>query len=309
MTFKLRNIKEKTMSFSQFQMVKRSIALTLALIVSGCIQAPTIFQPFAARDINDKFESGFYVPSTDTLYIVFDSSASMNLPYLEGKYQGIPLPPRAPSRFQVGQEIIKRMTHTLPAMDLNIAVRTFGYGSCLSWENTQLSYPLQPFTLKDFKAAYDSLECASGGSPLDQALLGVNSDLQNSQSNNITLVIISDGEDYDDDPMPALETLKNTFGQRLCLDTIWLGETDENEQPGKQTLQQLTDAIGCGQTYEAKNVASPSDMAVFVRNVFMTAVDMDEDGVPDVKDDCPGSVLVGQSATGQKVTGFNACSN
>ena len=252
------------------------------VIISGCMPKPTIFQPFAQRDINNKFSSGFFTPKTHNLYVIVDTSTSMNKPYLSGGYQGNPAPLVHPSRFEVSKEILQRLALTIPAFELNIAIRTFGYGSCNNWHSTVQHRSLQAFDHEQFIKAAGTIPCASGGSPFAAAIKHTTKDLQSTpESEQISVLILSDGEHLGFDTENLIKELKSTRGDKLCVDTIWLGEKHSSSQGVLATLAQHSH---CGQTFSAKNIASPKNMAVFVRKTLMNTVEAND--IPNSLKDC-----------------------
>ncbi|MBE0469042.1 MAG: VWA domain-containing protein [Methyloprofundus sp.] len=244
------------------------------VILSGCMPKPTIFQPFSARDINNKFSSGLFTPKTENLYIIIDSSASMNKPYLSGGYQGEPTPLEHPSRFDVSKEILQRLALTIPTFELNTAIRTFGYGSCNNWYSTVQHRSLQAFDHEQFIKAVDTLPCASGGSPFTAAIEQTKKDLQTiPESEQISVLILSDGEHLSFNTEDLIKQLKTTRGNKLCVDTIWLGKEGSSSQAELASLAQYS---GCGQAFTAKKVASPKNMAIFVRKTLMNTVEAND---------------------------------
>jgi len=252
------------------------------VIMSGCMPKPTIFQPFAPRDINNKFSSGVFTPKTQNLYVIVDTSASMDKPYLSGGYQGNPAPVDHPSRFEVSKEILQHLALTIPTFELNTAIRTFGYGSCNQWHSTVQHRSLQAFDPEQFIKAADSLPCASGGSPFAAAIEQTTKDLHTiPESEQISVLILSDGEHLGFDAENLIKELKSMRGDKLCVDTIWLGEESSSSQGELASLAQHSH---CGQAFSAKNIASPKNMAVFVRKTLMHTVEANN--IPDSLKDC-----------------------
>jgi len=111
------------------------------------------------------------------------------------------------------------------------------------------------------------------------------------------LLILSDGHELDGNPVPAVQALKQQYGERLCIYSVWVG--NKHEEAGKLLLNSLSDIAGCGYRAEAENVATPDGMAEFVKNIFLkpggapvadcSTMDTDGDGVNDCNDKCPDS--------------------
>jgi len=99
----------------------------------------------------------------------------------------------------------------------------------------------------------------------------------------------------------AAEALKGQFGDRLCIDTVQVGD----DPGGKASLEQIAKTSGCGFPTTADRLATSSSMAGFVESIFLSKpapkptpiaaapkpLDSDNDGVPDNLDQCPNTPL------------------
>jgi OOP family OmpA-OmpF porin len=89
-------------------------------------------------------------------------------------------------------------------------------------------------------------------------------------------------------PVQAAQALKSRFDNRLCIDTVQVG----NDPGGKAILEQIAKASGCGFLTPVDSLAPLSSMARFVESIFLAkpapvaVLDSDGDGVPDNKDKC-----------------------
>ncbi len=69
-----------------------------------------------------------------------------------------------------------------------------------------------------------------------------------------------------------------------------------NDPGGKEILEQIAEASGCGFLTTTDRLANSSNLSGFVESVFLTkaapmaAADSDCDGVPDNKDKCPNTI-------------------
>lgn len=112
-------------------------------------------------------------------------------------------------------------------------------------------------------------------------------------SGPIAVLIVSDGHEIDGSPVPAVQAMKQQYGDRLCVYSVWVG--NPNEEEGKLLLNSLSDIAGCGYRAEAEAIASPEGMSNFVKSVFLTGaaaadcstMDSDGDGINDCNDKCP----------------------
>lgn len=270
--------------------MKKTLLLTAALagsVLSGCANhSVSNFDVFQANNLNDHVRSGALLQKIDNFYVINDSSSSMSAEYDGQGYSGQP----APTKFSVEKEVLNRMNQTIPDLKLTSGIRSFGFGPCLSWGFTQLNMPVTDYTKSGFGQGIDSLTCSSGGSPINSALKEASTDLS-PVTGNIALLILSDGHNLDSTPVSTVQSLKDQFGDKLCVYSIWVGNQDEQE--GKELLQELSDVAGCGFSTSADAIASNADMANFVKSVFLKQGtpeidgDDDQDGVPNSKDRCP----------------------
>jgi OOP family OmpA-OmpF porin len=126
--------------------------------------------------------------------------------------------------------------------------------------------------------------------PLAKAITAAGEDLKSTQG-AIAIIIVSDGEDMDQAPVSAAKALKSQFGDRICIDTVQVG----NDADGKMILEQIAGTSGCGFSTTADRLATSSSLADFVESVFLAksapvaVIDSDGDGVPDNKDKCPNT--------------------
>ena len=258
-----------------------------SLALSGCATYPlSTFQPFQTTDLNPLVESGALQQKTDTFYVINDSSSSMSKVYYGKGFPG----QSEPTKFSVERELLTRMNKAIPDIALSSGVRSFGYGPCVSWGFTKLNQTVQSYSTKAFDKSLESLECSSGGTPIDRAFDAAITDLS-SAPGNIAIILLSDGTGFDGFPSPSVQALKDQYGDKLCLSTIWVG--NEGDTDGQAVLKELSDITGCGYSVTASELAETKSMEGFVKNVFFNEVgiptdgDSDGDGVPDSKDKCP----------------------
>ncbi|MCK5889411.1 MAG: OmpA family protein [Methylococcales bacterium] len=269
--------------------IKLLSATIASVALSGCGTYPiSTFQPFETTDLNPLVKSNLLVQKVDTFFIVNDSSSSMS-----DVYEGAGFPGQSePTKFSVERELLKRLNKSIPDITLSSGIRTFGYGPCLSWGFSKLNQPVQSYSTNSFQKSLGTMECSSGGTPINSALTSANADLT-SASGNIALILLSDGHHYDGPSAPSIEALKEKYGDRLCVSTIWVG--NESDADGKAILQDITDISGCGVASTVTELATTKGMADFVTNVFFDTGtpnndgDEDGDGVPDSRDKCPGT--------------------
>ncbi|MBL1265434.1 OmpA family protein [Candidatus Methylomicrobium oryzae] len=266
-----------------------------ALFLSGCASTPiSTTEPFSARDLNELLTSGQYQQKTDNFYVINDSSSSMSEEYLGSGFSS----GHAPAKLSVEKAILSRVNQTIPDLKLTSGIRSFGFGPCSGWESTLYNLPLTAYSKSAFNTGIDALACASGGSPMHAAVEAAASDLSGT-SGRIALLILSDGYELQASPVPAVQALKQQYGDRLCVYSVWVG--NKHEENGKLLLNSLSDIAGCGFRADAENIATPDGMAEFVKNVFLKpaapaaapgceSLDSDGDGVNDCNDRCPDTL-------------------
>lgn len=269
-----------------------AVAITYALI-SGCASQPlSTFKVFPAQDLNSLVSSGQYIQKTDNFFVLNDSSLSMADNYLG---IGYPAQPSA-TKLAVEKEILSRINLTIPDLKLTSSIRSFGFGPCLSWEFTQLNLPPSSHSKSTFGRGIDSLTCASGGSPMDNGIEETTNDLS-TMTGNIAVLILSDGK-VDTTPVPEVKSLKQRYGDKLCVYTVWVGNPEDSG--GYATLSQLSDIAGCGFSVTAEQISSADDMTKFVQSIFLkpgtlppadcSTLDDDADGINNCNDKCPNTL-------------------
>lgn len=269
-----------------------AVAVTY-LLISGCASQPlSTFEVFPAQNLNNLVSSGQYVQKTDSFFVLNDSSSSMAEHYLGANY---PAQPHA-TKLAVEKEILNRINLTIPDIKLTSSIRSFGFGPCLSWKFTQLNLPPANHSKSTFSSGIDSLTCASGGSPMDSGIEGTTNDLS-AAVGNIAVLILSDGG-VDNSPVPEVKHLKQRYGDKLCIYTVWVGNPQDSQ--GYSRLSQLSDIAGCGFSVTAEQISSTDGMTQFVRNVFLkpgtpppadcSSLDDDADGINNCKDTCPDTL-------------------
>lgn len=259
-----------------------------ALFLTGCSSVPVNpVGSFQAKDLNELLTSGQYQQKTDNFYVINDSSSSMGEDYEGPAYASAP----EPIKLAVEKEILSRMNQTIPDLKMTSGIRSFGFLNCTDWDRTKLNMPISTYSKPSFSAGIDTLTCASGNTPMSDPIEAAASDLA-STSGQIAVLILSDGHPTDVSPIPAMEALKQQYGDRLCVYSVWVG--NKNEEQGKLLMNSLSDKAGCGYRTDAETVATPEGMAEFVKNVFLKpaaptceTMDSDGDGVNDCNDKCP----------------------
>ncbi|MBW2157970.1 MAG: OmpA family protein [Deltaproteobacteria bacterium] len=270
-------------------MAKRYLKVLFILMIStlliSCggkkvVKTVPSFEPY-------KFDASQYVPKVDNFVVILDTSSSMVDKY--GKKE----------KAKIAKDFLSAMNQTLPELKYNAALRTFGHSASLPDKSTMSVYGLTQYSTSDFGKALNSVKGPSGDSSLAlaKAINAAGADLKSSQG-PIAVIIVSDGQKMDQKPLKAAEAMKSQFCDRVCIDTVQVGD----DPAGKMTLEQIVKAGGCGISTTADRLASSANMAGFVEGIFLAKpapkpapkpvakpMDSDGDGVTDDKDQCPNT--------------------
>jgi OOP family OmpA-OmpF porin len=253
------------------------ICLAAVALLVGCA-APKPRPPapaFEASNLDQALGSGQYVQKVDSYVIVLDASQSMRDPY---KYEGY-------SKFEFAKEIIVRLNDTLPEMELQGALRTFGHGDCMPNAPTLAINEFQKHKKEKLAAGLGKVACDGGPSPLTTALNEVSKDLKDA-SGDIAVIVLSDGLDMDDRPIQAARNMSRRFGKALCTYAVHVGD----DPAGRAFMKRLAQVTDCAPVLEADAIASGQSMAAFVTSTFLEkSRDTDGDGVFDHLDKCPNT--------------------
>ncbi len=246
--------------------MNRSLSALLCLLPSvvmvGCAseRMPITFGPFVAQNLDDKLRSGQYKKKFDNVIFILDTSATMNKKYLYEAFDTNVVP----TMLEVEKEIAHRLNQTLPNMDINAGIRTFGFGACQSWGFSAERLVVGPHARQTFDEALDTIECAGGGSPLDYAIEQAGEDLA-SLNGRTALIIISDG-DMGDGPFGEVVDLRREYDKQVCVYTISMAKNYQN----KKAIRRLAAYSGCGFSILAEDLADPEGMGKYVERVFLT---------------------------------------
>ncbi|HUV76749.1 MAG TPA: OmpA family protein [Desulfobacterales bacterium] len=270
-------------------MDKRFLRVLFILMISTLLiscggkkvmKAEPSFEPY-------KFDANQYVPKVDNFVVILDTSSSMADKYAKKE------------KAKIAKDFLSAMNQTLPELKYNAALRVFGHGASLPDKSTMLVYGPTQYSTSGFGAALNSVKGPSGDSSLAlaKAINAAGDDMKSSKG-PIAVIIVSDGQKMDQKPVKAAEAMKSQFGDRVCIDTVQVGD----DPAGKMTLEQIVKAGGCGISTTADRLASSANMAGFVEGIFLAKaapkpmakpmakpMDSDGDGVTDDKDQCPNT--------------------
>lgn len=226
------------------------------------------------------FQANQYVSKVDNFVVILDTSSSMS-----EKYGG-------QSKAVIAKNFLMAMNQSLPELKYNGALRIFGHSAHLPDRSTMSVYDVKSYSTVEFGSAIKNVKGPSGDSSLAlaKAITAAGGDLKSTQG-PVAIIIVSDGADMDQAPVKAATALKGGFGDRLCIDTVQVGDDPD----GKMILEQIAKASGCGFATNVDRLATSSSLAGFVKSIFlakpapMALEDSDGDGVYDKKDKCPNT--------------------
>ncbi len=263
-----------------------AVSITGLALLSGCATQATSYPSFTADPVGQNSSTADFKQKTDTLFVVLDASSSTNAIY-DGNSSG-------DTKFNVEKQTLHNINKSIPEnIKLSSGLRTFGFGFC----SNDLVQDISSYSTNAVQSSLDQAECASGGSPMEDALSAASTDLDKAPG-NIALLVISDGHQISSRALTATQDLEDKFGDRLCVYSVWVG--NEDNQEGKAFLQGLSAIAGCGTGITAAELNSSPAVASFVEGMLfdktvLTPVvatvnnDTDGDGVINSRDKCPGT--------------------
>ncbi len=277
----LRTILLLTMSIFLINCAAQSVQMTQ-------VKAPE--PPFKPHE----FDLNQYEPKVNNFIVLFDASFSMRSTYGKGW------------KFKQAKEFVSRMNQTLPELEFNAGLRSFGHHPTVSKKKTVLSYGLTKYTKKGLDEALNALKWPGGNTPMAAGINAATKDLESTKGQT-AVIIVSDAERQllDKDPLQAAEAMKRQYGENTCIYTVFIGDATT----GKELMEKLAQAGKCGFSANLTDLMSGQAMADFVEKVFLvkrpmmkaaptpkptpkpapSPSDSDGDGVYDDKDKCPGT--------------------
>ncbi len=262
---------------------KLSLFVCIAIFISlqtGCFQFKSLnfmrLDEFHTQAQSQELNIEGYVQQVDSFIIVLDSSSSMGTIYEDEVAERY-------SRFMIAKDVVRRMNNTMPEMEIQGTLQRFGYGFSGKGKLTEAVYGPTTYSRFGLEQALQSIITPGGDSPAGLAI-GATREILHSTEGKTAVIVVSDGEKLKNEPLMKVKTLKNQFGDRACLYTIWVGSKTES----KEFMEKLAAEMRCGFSITADDIATSEGMEDFVRKVFF-ARDSDGDGVPDDADACPGT--------------------
>jgi len=237
--------------------IRGGLLLAIFLLMAACATAPPPMAPFSAQDLNGKVQSGEYQAKPENFVVVFDSSSSMAEAYKGQLNTGN-------SKFAVAKDLVDRMNQTIPALPIQGALVTFGTG--ISKAPVTTVYGLTDYTQDGFAEGLGKISRPGGTTPMGLGMEEASALLKDAPG-DIAVIVFSDGVE-NSPAIPALSAanaLKEEFGDRLCIYTVFVGNKDK----GRKVMSDLAATTACGSAKSADELATAGAMAAFVEEVFL----------------------------------------
>jgi OOP family OmpA-OmpF porin len=277
-------------------LVTSLLVLILAFVLSGCAGMSTKNTSelsCTTVDINAMLESGDYQKKVDNFIIIQDATSSMNKKeWPSGS---------GPSRLAISKGLLRCLNNTLPEnFDVYAGMRIFG---SLSSENG-LVYGMSWYSKAGLEEGVLAVKETGSKTDLSDGINDASSDLKQVSGKTAVIIFSDGGKSNDIDPVAAAASMKEMYGENVCIYTVLLGD-DPN---GKTILEQIAAEGRCGFATEAKNLYmrpltecdtlnEGKGMGDFAASVFLEkyqpppppkcVLDSDGDGVVDCYDKCP----------------------
>ncbi|MFN2359197.1 MAG: OmpA family protein [Desulfotignum sp.] len=230
------------------------LPLIAATFLFGCAAREPV-QPIPAFTPTP-FDANEWVSSVDNLLIILDASSSMDKTYAGNK------------KFAIANEIVKRLGHTLPELDQNAGLRSFGHSPKVSDKNTVLSYGMEKYTQKGLDEKMGLISSAGGTSAMHEALTAAGQDLEN-YAGKTAVVIISDAQPEFGLESPitlnAAQALKDQKGADICFYPVFVGD----DEKGMALMENLADIGQCGFSTTSDKLLTGDGMGLFVQDAFL----------------------------------------
>jgi OmpA-OmpF porin, OOP family len=236
-------------------LIRGGFIFALVVLLASCATTAPPMAPFSPQDLNGKVSSGDYVAKADNFVVVFDSSSSMAAPY-EGQLN------KGNSKFAVAKDLVDRMNTTMPALPIQGALTAFGLGK----KPVTTVYGMTDYTQDGMAEGLGRVSGPSGTTPMGLGLDEAGTLLKDA-SGDVAIIVFSDGVENSPSigALAAAEALKAELGDRACLYTVFVGNTDK----GRKLMSDVAATSACGSATSADELASADAMAAFVEKVFL----------------------------------------
>lgn len=245
------------------------IAVGVCLLVSMllCVGCATMPEPCSRSAMDPVVPRPGEVISPYLVAVLADASGSM-----------------AAEPFATEKPVVQMFVDAMPCGEYGAAVRSFGGTDRSAWQWPRADW----FKRARHQGQAADLEHIGGLTTLPGALNRLQGDVAG-RSRHQAIVIFSDGRVKDTaEAVAAADALVQSHLGKVCIFTVQIGD----DPHGKETLQAVAQASGCGAYYHVSDISTAEGMEAFVRRVFFvpaSSLDSDGDGVSDDKDECPNT--------------------
>jgi len=295
---------------------KEILIISLCFLLASCGPSPIIKKTIAI------FQNPLlnYDPNlvNERIYVTSDQIAIQNLIILIDVSRSMHEPYQGATKIMHVKKLLSAMNNTLPENALKIGIRLFSDGADVISTKTQLMYGIDSYSSYDVGEFLNSVQIDGGRNPLAAALEALNEDLSG-KTGNTSIIIMTDGQYYDHQPIAAASQLKASLKDNVAFFPILIGNNPE----GKHLLNNIAKIGGTGYVQRAETLALDGAMLDFLGIVMLTSPqslqiietpispssqsgswkdwfsflsikswfipDEDRDGVRDEDDRCPGT--------------------
>jgi OmpA-OmpF porin, OOP family len=241
--------------------VKQACLLLLVVFLSGCAISHLHPQPppekFSSAQLIGKLKEGGYLQKTDNLMVIVDALGTSYDGNNRDMYQMVP-------KIEFGQEILAKMSDTIPPVTHTRALRVFGWEAESFKEDYSQSFGLLDIPPQSIPGIIATRTLPDSIiSPLARTFEAAFLELKEIEGAT-SLIVMSDGLNVDRNAMVAAKNLKKRYGDSLCIYTILLSDNPE----GASNLASLSKLGQCGFDTTADDINSQSAMSDFVEKVF-----------------------------------------
>lgn len=243
--------------------VQQACLLLLIVFLSGCaishLHPHSPAEKFSSAQLVSKLRQGGYLQKTDNLMVIVDALGTSYDGNNRDMHKMVP-------KIEFGQEILTKMSDTIPPVTHTRALRVFGWEAESFKEDYSLSFGLLDIPPQSIPGIIATRTLPDSSiSPLARTFESAFLELKEIDGTT-SLVVMSDGLNVDRNAMVAARDLKKKYGDSLCLYTILLSDDPE----GASNLASLSKLGQCGFSTTADEINSQSAMSDFVEKVFFT---------------------------------------
>ena len=239
-----------------------TILITLSLsLLAACSRTP--YTPVAAEV--DPIDASMWAPTVDAFVVLLDTSGSMKG---DGENRG---------KIQDAQDFVASFNSAVPPYDFQSSLVVFGKGahSCIGPSNASAMLEMSAYDRAAFADALSSIKCAASTTPITDAI-DMTTDMLDPETGPVAVVIVSDFRWSDAQGVQdALARLRNEHGDNLCLHTVNVGASTENDE----LIASMTDSAGCDSAANASDLASATAMSNYVTDTLLAPLEYETHSV------------------------------